>query len=111
MSLLDRLFRRTPRAPQADRPIVAQHLQSSERKAMPLLLAIESNPRGDYSISRNLTTHFVENWKTSHSGGTVTERDRHKDGTSLHRPSVDCRCLHTRRAALARDEEGASHLK
>ncbi len=42
---------------------------------MPLLLAIESSPRGDYSVSRNLTTHFVETWKAAHAGGTATERD------------------------------------
>ncbi len=45
---------------------------------MPTLLAIETSPRGDYSISRNLTTHFVENWRTAHAGGAVSERDLQK---------------------------------
>lgn len=42
---------------------------------MPSLLAIESSPRGDYSISRNLTRKFIESWKTEHAGGTVAIRD------------------------------------
>ena len=42
---------------------------------MPSLLAIESSPRGEYSISRNLTGSFIETWKAEHSGGTVVVRD------------------------------------
>ncbi len=42
---------------------------------MPHLLAIESSPRGDYSISRHLTSHFVTTWKSAHQDGAVTERD------------------------------------
>ena len=42
---------------------------------MPLLLAIESSPRGDYSVSRQLTAHFVETWRSAHPGSSVTERD------------------------------------
>ena len=45
---------------------------------MPTLLAIETSPRGDYSVSRNLTAHFVENWKAAHGGGTVSKRDLQK---------------------------------
>ena len=42
---------------------------------MPKLLVIESSPRGEYSVSRNLTTHFVENWRTMHPEGGVSKRD------------------------------------
>ena len=52
---------------------------------MPTLLAIESSPRGDYSISRSLTQTFIDAWKTAHNGGTVVTRDLMK--TSL--PFVD----------------------
>ena len=52
---------------------------------MPSLLAIESSPRGDYSISRKLTNTFIENWKAEHTGGSVVVRDLMK--TTL--PFVD----------------------
>jgi FMN-dependent NADH-azoreductase len=42
---------------------------------MPTLLKIDVSPRGDYSISRKLTAKFAEQWKQSHAGGTVVERD------------------------------------
>ena len=42
---------------------------------MPTLLAIESSPRGDYSVSRSLTKTFIDAWKTAHSGGEVVVRD------------------------------------
>lgn len=42
---------------------------------MPTLLVVEASPRGEYSISRNLTMMFVEQWKTAHPGGGVVERD------------------------------------
>ena len=42
---------------------------------MPTLLVIESSPRGDYSVSRNLSSHFAENWKAAHADGTVRVRD------------------------------------
>lgn len=52
---------------------------------MPSLLAIESSPRGDYSISRQLTSKFIDDWKAAHAGGTVIVRDLMK--TTL--PFVD----------------------
>lgn len=52
---------------------------------MPSLLAIESSPRGDYSISRSLTQTFIDAWKTAHGGGGVVVRDLMK--TNL--PFVD----------------------
>lgn len=42
---------------------------------MPTLLVIESSPRGDYSISRNLTAKFVADWQRSHPDGKVVMRD------------------------------------
>ena len=45
---------------------------------MPSLLAIESSPRGDYSISRQLTSKFIEDWKAEHTGSNVVIRDLQK---------------------------------
>ena len=42
---------------------------------MPTLLAIESSPRGERSVSRTLTAKFIEGWKADHAGGTATTRD------------------------------------
>ena len=42
---------------------------------MPSLLAIETSPRGDHSVSRQLTAKFIENWKADHAGGNVVVRD------------------------------------
>ncbi|WP_263384500.1 FMN-dependent NADH-azoreductase [Granulicella arctica] len=42
---------------------------------MPKLLVVEASPRGEYSISRNLTVNFVEQWKAAHPGGEIVERD------------------------------------
>ena len=42
---------------------------------MPSLLAIESSPRGDYSVSRKLTSKFIDDWRSQHSGGSVVVRD------------------------------------
>jgi FMN-dependent NADH-azoreductase len=42
---------------------------------MPKLLVVEASPRGEYSISRNLTTKFLEQWKVAHPGGEIVERD------------------------------------
>lgn len=42
---------------------------------MPTLLVVESSPRGEHSVSRGLTRHFVEAWLKQHPGGRVVERD------------------------------------
>ncbi len=42
---------------------------------MPRLLVVEASPRGEHSISRNLTTKFVEQWKAAHLEGEIVERD------------------------------------
>ena len=42
---------------------------------MPSLLAIETSPRGDHSVSRKLAAKFIEDWKTDHPGGAVVVRD------------------------------------
>ena len=42
---------------------------------MPHLLVVETSPRGDFSISRNLTRRFVASWRAAHPGGHFVERD------------------------------------
>ncbi len=42
---------------------------------MATLLAVQSSPRGDYSISRTLTKKFIEDWESEHTGGNVVMRD------------------------------------
>ena len=39
------------------------------------LLVIEASPRGDHSISRNLTSRFVARWKSAYPDGEVVDRD------------------------------------
>ena len=42
---------------------------------MSKLLVVEASPRGTYSISRNLASKFIEEWKAAHPNGEVVERD------------------------------------
>lgn len=42
---------------------------------MTKLLVVETSPRGDHSISRNMTRRFVANWQAVHPGGEVIDRD------------------------------------
>ena len=42
---------------------------------MTKILVVETSPRGDYSISRNMTRRFVADWRTAHPGGEVVDRD------------------------------------
>ena len=42
---------------------------------MSKLLVVEASPRGEYSISRNLASKFVDEWKGAHPDGEVVERD------------------------------------
>ena len=42
---------------------------------MPTLLHIDVSPRGDYSISRQLSAAFAKEWKSRNAGGTVIRRD------------------------------------
>ena len=46
-----------------------------EGQNMSKLLVVEASPRGKYSISRNLASKFVEEWKAAHPDGEVVERD------------------------------------
>jgi FMN-dependent NADH-azoreductase len=39
------------------------------------LLHLDASPRGDFSISRQLSAAAVAAWKDKHSGGKVVERD------------------------------------
>ena len=42
---------------------------------MTKLLVVETSPRGDYSISRNMTRRFVSDWQAAHPDGEVADRD------------------------------------
>lgn len=42
---------------------------------MTKLLVIETSPRGNTSISRQMTRYFVEQWQTTHKSGEVIVRD------------------------------------
>lgn len=42
---------------------------------MSKLLVVETSPRGDHSISRNLTRRFVKAWQDVHPNGDVIDRD------------------------------------
>jgi FMN-dependent NADH-azoreductase len=47
---------------------------------MPTLLHIDSSPLGDASISRHLTSEFVDSWKLANPDGKVITRDLTKSG-------------------------------
>lgn len=49
---------------------------------MTKLLVVETSPRGDNSISRNMTRRFVDEWRTAHTDGEVVYRDLME--TNLH---------------------------
>lgn len=42
---------------------------------MTKLLVVETSPRGDHSISRNMTRRFVAGWRAAHRDGEVVDRD------------------------------------
>ncbi|MEM1381981.1 MAG: NAD(P)H-dependent oxidoreductase, partial [Pseudomonadota bacterium] len=42
---------------------------------MTKLLVVETSPRGEASISRNMTRRFVNEWRLAHPGGEVIQRD------------------------------------
>jgi FMN-dependent NADH-azoreductase len=42
---------------------------------MTKLLVVETSPRGDHSISRNMTRRFVADWQAAHPDGKVATRD------------------------------------
>jgi FMN-dependent NADH-azoreductase len=42
---------------------------------MPTILHIDASPRGDHSISRKVSSAFVEAWKHANPGGKVIRRD------------------------------------
>lgn len=39
------------------------------------LLVVETSPRGNASVSRQLTSRFVSDWQAAHPGGEVVHRD------------------------------------
>lgn len=54
------------------------------RVDMSQLLVIETSPRGNHSVSRNMTRRFVEEWRSAHVGGSVVFRDL----AQIHLPFV-----------------------
>ena len=42
---------------------------------MTQLLVVGTSPRGEFSISRQMTRRFVADWRAAHPGGAVVERD------------------------------------
>jgi FMN-dependent NADH-azoreductase len=50
-------------------------LTTNQFIAMPTLLRLDASPRGDFSISRQLSQAAVAAWKNKHPGGKVVERD------------------------------------
>ena len=42
---------------------------------MTKLLVVETSPRGDHSVSRNMTRRFVADWRAAHPDGEVIGRD------------------------------------
>lgn len=42
---------------------------------MPKLLIVETSPRGDQSISRNMTDRFIARWQTANRDGGIVRRD------------------------------------
>lgn len=57
---------------------------------MSKLLVVETSPRGEQSISRNMTRHFIAEWRAAHPGGEVVERDL----TETRLPFVTAPWLH-----------------
>ena len=47
---------------------------------MPTLLHLDSSPLGEASISRHLTSEFVDSWKLANPDGKVITRDLTKSG-------------------------------
>src|SRR5579871_6371071 len=54
---------------------ISHHLLCRRLSNMPTLLHIDSSPLYGQSVSRQLTDAFVHEWKSSHPGGAVIERD------------------------------------
>ncbi len=42
---------------------------------MTTLLVIEASPRGEHSVSHNMTRRFVQDWVAAHPGGTIINRN------------------------------------
>lgn len=56
---------------------------------MTTLLVVETSPRGNSSISRNMTRRFVAEWQVTHPDGIVVDRDL----TETELPFVDAQWL------------------
>ena len=47
---------------------------------MTKLLVVETSPRGNASISRNITRRFVQEWRATHPAGEIVDRDLTETG-------------------------------
>src|ERR1044072_6666660 len=54
-----------------------------KEKFMTKLLVVETSPRGEHSVSRNMTRRFVEDWRHAHANGEVVERDLAQTGLAF----------------------------
>jgi FMN-dependent NADH-azoreductase len=76
---------------------------------MSALIRFDSSPMRESSISRKLTTKFVETWRKTHSGGKVIERDL----TTLGLKPIDViwlAAIQTPEAALTKEQKEAIAL-
>jgi FMN-dependent NADH-azoreductase len=39
------------------------------------LLLVQTSPRGEQSVSRNMTRHFLQEWRATHPQGQIVDRD------------------------------------
>src|ERR1700738_4630525 len=67
---------RKPRAAGAALSLCSDHNPSS---FMPTLLHLDVSPRGEFSISRQLSKAGVAAWKTKYPNGKIIERDLTKN--------------------------------
>src|SRR5271163_4539990 len=85
------------------------HLMIGRLYSMSTLIRFDSSPTGESSISRKLTTKFVETWRKTHSGGKVIERDL----TTLGLKPIDViwlAAIQTPEAALTKEQKEAIAL-
>jgi FMN-dependent NADH-azoreductase len=46
-----------------------------QESLMSKLLIVQTSPRGEHSVSRNMTRRFIQDWHASHPDGEVVDRD------------------------------------
>jgi FMN-dependent NADH-azoreductase len=56
-------------------PICASHSSHEKECNMTRLLVVETSPRGDASVSRNMTRRYIAEWEALNPTGTIIIRD------------------------------------